>query len=87
MRAVKAKCGGCERGLLSRWGWHGGRDSRRKLAGITEGLDFISEQMRDEQFWLCCNAQRSSRYCVVTQNASFGAEQVRDCATDYRDHL
>ena len=22
--AVEAKCGGCERGLLSRWGWHGG---------------------------------------------------------------
>src|SRR5260370_28707628 len=24
MGAVEAKCGGCERGLLFRWGWYGG---------------------------------------------------------------
>ncbi len=24
LEAVEAKCGGCERGLLSRSGWHGG---------------------------------------------------------------
>ena len=26
MEAVEAKCGGCERGLLFRWSWHGGRE-------------------------------------------------------------
>ena len=37
--AVEAKCGGCERGLLFQWGSHGrrGRNSRHKLAGITQG--------------------------------------------------
>jgi len=40
MEAVEAKCGGCERSLLSRLGWHGGREgttgsARKNLGGRT----------------------------------------------------
>ncbi len=31
MEAVEAKCGGCERSLLSRLGWHGGREGSHSI--------------------------------------------------------
>jgi len=54
MEAVEAKCGGCERGLLFRWGWHGGgegtagtssQESHRGLTGFHHGVWRAREEL------------------------------------------
>jgi hypothetical protein len=38
MEAVEAKCGGCERGLVSRSGWHGGGEGTPGASPLAAGI-------------------------------------------------
>src|SRR5712692_10264158 len=54
--------------------WRWGRNSRHKLAGITQRNWFSWHEKiaREERFWLCGKAQRWSAYSVVASNAYMG---------------
>jgi len=50
MEAVEAKCEGCERGLLFRWGWHGGGEGTAGTSSQGNWFSWHAKMAREELF-------------------------------------